>query len=75
LRRESNIFKKAQRLFQSRGYQKVALRRQFPDEEFKDGGLMHPLIEITLEHRELVQIGEQNTRCKLSDHDTATLIS
>jgi len=56
---EAYRFKQLQGLGEPRGHQEVALRRELPDEELEDGDVGHLLLVVGLQHRQLVQVGEQ----------------
>ena len=40
--------------------QEIALRRQLAHEQFEYRRAVHPLLEVRLQHRELVQVGKQD---------------
>ena len=48
-------------LRKSSGDEEVAARRQLAHEKLEYRSSVHPLLKIGLEHRQFVQIGEQNT--------------
>ena len=54
---QSKILKECQSLFQSRGHQKVSLERQLPHKKLEYRSLLHSSIEVTLQHRQLIEIG------------------
>ena len=60
LRRELHRFEKRYRLFKSGCDEKIALWRQLADKELEDSRFLHALIEISLKHGELVEIGQQS---------------
>ena len=53
------VFEEIQHLFQAGGDQKVAAFGQFAHEQFEHGRVGHALIDITLQHGELIDIREQ----------------
>ena len=60
LRRKLHRFEKRYRLFKSGCDEKIALCRQLADKELEDSRFLHALIEISLKHGELVEIGQQS---------------
>jgi len=54
-----------QRLFEAGRHEKAAMLRQPPDEKLEDGGIVHSLLEVRLQHGELIQVGEQGARFTL----------
>ena len=55
----AELFEVVEHLLQSGGDQKIAPRRQRAHEEFEHCGVGHALVEIGLQHRKLIQIGQQ----------------
>jgi hypothetical protein len=39
--------------------------RHLSDEELEDGSLLHPVLDIGLEHRQLVQVREQGSAARI----------
>ena len=56
---ETQVLEELKRLFEAGGDEKGAVRRQPPHEEFEHRDVVHVLLEICLQHGELVQVGEQ----------------
>jgi hypothetical protein len=59
--REAKILKKIERLMQSGGEQEAAPRRQAADEEFEHCRIGVAMIQISLDHVDLIKIGQQRT--------------
>ncbi len=55
----AELLKVAKYLLESGGEEKVAPARQCAHEELEHRALVHALVEIGLQHGELVQIGQQ----------------
>src|SRR5262249_14722282 len=62
-RREVKIFEKIQRLLQSGGEQESAPRRQSAHEQLEYRGAGVAMIQIGLNHVDLIKIGQQWTGC------------
>jgi hypothetical protein len=62
LRREMQAFEKVQRLFEPSGDQKAAPGRKVANEKLENRGLRLAVIQVRLDHIELVEIGQQRTR-------------
>jgi hypothetical protein len=59
---EAQVFEELQHLLETGCHQKIAVPWQPPDKKLEDGDVIHPLREVRLQHRELVEIGEQGAR-------------
>ena len=57
---EVQLLQKFQRLFEPRRQQETAARAQPAHEELEHGGLFHAGVVITLQHGELIEIGQQD---------------
>src|SRR6185369_6924034 len=53
-------FEIVEHLLEAAGEQEIALFRQFAHEELENRRLVHALVEVGLQHGELVEIGEQH---------------
>ena len=60
--REAKIFEKIQHLLEAGGDQKSPARREFADEKFEDRRLGLAMVQIGLDHVELIEVGEQGAR-------------
>ena len=60
--RETQAFEEIERLFESGGHQKPAPGRKLADEEFEYRRLRLAMIQVRLDHVELIEIGEQRRR-------------
>ena len=56
---KAQILQIIQRLFQTGGQQEIPLRRQATHEQLERGRFVHAFGVISLEHGELIQIGQQ----------------
>ncbi len=61
---ETQGFKKIQRLLEAGGEQESAPRRQRPDEQLEYRGIGVAMIQIGLDHGELVEVRQQRTGCR-----------
>src|SRR5437879_1399768 len=61
-RREAQILQIAQGLLEAGHHQKPATRRQLAHEELEDRRVLHALLDIPLQHGELVEIGQKRAR-------------
>jgi hypothetical protein len=61
LRREREPGEEIDRLREPRGDQEVAPRRQLAHEALEHRAPVHPLAEVRLQHRQLVQVGQEGT--------------
>src|SRR5262249_13336813 len=59
LDREAQAFEIVERLLETRRHEKPAPRRELAHEELEDRGPGLPMIQIGLNHSELIEIGEQ----------------
>jgi len=57
-RAETEIFEEIEHLFEAGCYQEAALRRQFAHKEFEDSSLRVAMIQVRLDHIELIKIRE-----------------
>jgi hypothetical protein len=53
------VFQIIQCLLESGRHQKPAAGGQLADEEFENGRLLHALVEISLKHGELIEVGHE----------------
>src|SRR5438309_1158496 len=58
-RGEIQIFEVLQNVFETASNEIVPRRRQASNEQIKNGGFGHPGIEVSLEHGQLVEVGQQ----------------
>ena len=63
--REMHAFEKVERLLQPGGNEKPPSSRQVADEKFEYRGVGCAVIQISLDHVELVKIRQQGTRCSI----------
>ncbi len=56
---EAEGFQEIERLFEAGGHQEAAARRQFADEELEHRGFGVAMIQIGLDHVEMIEVGEQ----------------
>src|SRR5207247_11059611 len=61
-RRQAQILQIAQRLLEAGRHQEPATRRQLAYEELEDRRVLHALLKISLQHGELVEIGQERAR-------------
>lgn len=61
------ILKEIERLMQPGGEQEAAPRRQAADKEFKYRRVGVAMIQISLDHVDLIKIGQQRTGCGFHD--------
>ena len=62
LGREMQVFEKGESLFKSGRYQEAAPGRKIADEELENRSLCLSMIQVCLDHIELVKVGQQRTR-------------
>src|SRR6516164_4560330 len=55
---ETEIFEEIERLFEAGDYQEASLRRQFAYKKFEDSSLRVTMIQVCLDHIELIKIRE-----------------
>src|ERR1700732_1760466 len=63
------ILKEIERLMQPGGEQEAAPRRQAADKEFKYRRVGVAMIQISLDHVDLIKVGQQRTGCGFHDGD------
>ena len=55
---ETQSFEEIERLFQSGGNEETAARRQVTEEKLENGGGRLAMVQIRLDHVDLVQVGQ-----------------
>ena len=61
-RREPQVFQEVERRREARRHEEAAPRRQLAEEELEHRRAGEPMLEIGLEHVELIEIGQQRAR-------------
>ena len=59
--REAQAFQKIERLFEPRRHQEAAPRRQAADEQFEYGRLGIAMVQVSLDHVDLIKVRQQRT--------------
>ena len=59
VRREAQALDEPESVLEACGQEKSAPRRQLAEEKLENGGARHPMIEIRLQHVQLVEVGEK----------------
>src|SRR6185437_11616974 len=60
---EAQLFEEIQRLVQASRDEEVPPRGKIAEKQFKDGRLGLPMIQIGLDHVELIQVSQEGARC------------
>src|SRR6516225_5416380 len=71
LGRKSDVFEEGEGLFESRRDQEAATGRKLSHEEFEYGRLPLAMVQVGLDHVELIEIGQQRS-CRVIHSDTTS---